>query len=289
MKHLLSILLYLVAGAALGGSAWQYSDRVERSMVVTGTIEVDPEGAVRSYTLDQQNKLLPEIVQLIARTVPTWKFKPIVGGKSPVTATMSIRVIADKLEGDRYALSIKGESFGTLGDRSDGQPNYRDKSATPRYPHEALRRAAGAVVYVAAFVNRQGLVEKVGAMQVDLRAMDYLENEAELDRLRKDFAQASLEAIAKWTFNIPYSGPYADADHWIVRIPVNFQIVFKGKERADIPYGYWDAYVPGPVNRISWVESDNRTAPGSADAIPDNGIAFLDDRRFVLLNPPSDG
>ncbi|HJU07729.1 MAG TPA: energy transducer TonB [Rhodanobacteraceae bacterium] len=283
MKRLLYLLLLLPC-SVLGDNAWQYSGQIERSMVVTGTVEVNPDGSVKSYTLDQQDKLLPEIIELITKAVPTWKFEPMADKTTPATATMNIRVIADKLKEDQYSLSICGVSFGAQHENLNEWPHYKTRDPIPRYPDVALQRWVSGTVYVAVLVNRQGTVEKVDAMRVDLRALG---DRQIMGQLRRSLAQSALKAIAKWTFTVPTKGPYVNEDHWMVRIPVNFKIA--GRDPDTIPYGHWDAYVPGPVNHVSWVESEEHLAESSADAIPDNDFAFQDDPRFVLLNAPGNG
>lgn len=281
-----ALLCTFVPFAAIAANAWQYSKQIERSMVVTGTLEVNRDGSVHGYMLNQQEKLLPEVVEVIGRTVPTWKFEPIVLDSNLTTAktTMSIRVVADKLDGDRYALSVRGVSF------SDCNPgdtlSYKDQKP-PRYPDEAVQARVGGTVYLVALVDRHGTVDDVAAYQVNLRAMGDNYTTA---RLRKDLAQASLDAVKKWTFNVPQQAKSAD-DHWRVEIPVNFVISPDGRAPPHMEYGRWEAYVPGPIEQIPWLESQEQKTNGSVDAIPleNNGLAFQNDSRFVLTNPPDNG
>jgi hypothetical protein len=284
MKYMLYLLLLLVSCSAWSDNAWQYSKQVERSMVVTGTITVNPDGSVQRYTLDRQDQLLPEIVELISGSVPTWKFQPMTGSSSPASATMNIRILADKLKGDQYTLRICGASFGVHGEDSDEWPHEKERKPVPKYPDDALQTGVGGTVYVVALINRQGAVEKVDAMQVNLRALG---DKDIMKELRRSLARSALKAIANWTFTVPTKGLHVNDDHWMVRIPVNFLI--DGRDSGTVSYGHWDAYVPGPVNHIPWLESEEHRAAGSADAIPDNDLAFQDDPRFVLLTPPSEG
>ncbi|MDQ2972170.1 MAG: hypothetical protein M3R20_04195, partial [Pseudomonadota bacterium] len=119
---------------------------------------------------------------------------------------------------------------------------------------------------------------------VDLRAIG---PESLMAPLRKDLAQASIEAIKAYTFNMPKSGQEMDADHRTIRIPVDYEIA-NGSVPPKHEYGQWDAYVPGPIEPIVWLRQDEQVTNGSADAIP-NGLAFQGDQRFVLLNPPGNG
>ncbi|HWG10511.1 MAG TPA: hypothetical protein VN693_03325 [Rhodanobacteraceae bacterium] len=274
-------LFFLLPTVACADNAWQYSKQIERSMTVTGTIEVNRDGSVRGYTLDQQEKLLPEVVEIIGKVAPTWKFEPF---SSPnrsfsATTTMSIRVVADKLDGDRYGLYVRGVSFKD-DDPADGI-TYRVRSL-PRYPREALQAGVGGTVYLVASINRQGTVDHVVAQQVNLRALG---DKDAMARLRKDFSQASIDAAKKWTFNVPASAKPGDS-HWDVQIPVNFSVLAKGEKQPELEYGQWEPYVPGPLQPIPW-EQDHVADGNNADAIPGDGV-FTPDKRFALLTPLSD-
>lgn len=269
--------------AAFAQNAWQYSKRIERSMVVTGTIEINPDGSVHDYALDQPDKLLPQIVEVIGKVIPTWKFQPIpVNGKpSLLKGEMSIRVVADKMEGDRYAVGVRGVSFSKS--RSKDAITYKTNPA-PTYPREGLNGGVGGTAYIAAMLDRSGHVEKAAVLQIDLHAFG---PEPVMARLRKDFGEASVKAIKQWTFNIPAARQQSGQDHWVVRIPINYQVYYDNV-KPQREYGHWDAYAPGPIEHVAWLESDGARQTGSPDAIPDD-LAFQDDRRFVLLNPPGNG
>lgn len=277
------VLSLFLPCAAIAQNAWQYSKKIERSMVVTGVIEVNPDGSVHDYTLDQPDKLLPGIVEIVSRTIPAWKFQPLSVDKNPylLKGKMSIRIVADKLDGDRYALSVRGVSFS---DNNSTDAISLESKAPPTYPQEALNGGVSGTAYVIAMIDRIGHVEKAAAIQVDLRALG---PDPVLARLRKDFARASVAAVEHWTFNVPAALREGGKDHWFVRIPINYQAVYNNVKPVE-EYGRWDAYVPGPVEHIPWYESNETAHHGSQDAIPDN-LAYQDDPRFVLLNPPGNG
>jgi hypothetical protein len=282
MKYMAWVLLgVLVPCVTFAGNAWQYSKRIERSMMVTGTIQLNPDGSLRGYTLDEESKLPPGVIEIIHRTLSSWKFQSM-DDSGPLTASMSIRVIANKLDGDRYALGVKGVSFSTHAGRPDEELSYKNAPA-PRYPEKEVALGAGGTVYAIARVNQQGNVEKVGVLQVDLHAIG---NDYVMNHLRNDFAQAVLAAVAKWTFNVPKNSP--GVDHWVVRIPIVFNGIYD-TEPSSAEYGHWYAYVPGPVQTIPWLDPSEQISKDSADAIPATGLAFQDDKRLVLLNPPGNG
>jgi hypothetical protein len=282
MQRLLWIVLTLLPGFAFAGSD-NIRDRVEASMVVTGWVEVAPDGSVYQYALDQQDKLPPPVVDIIRKTTAAWKFKPILVDGKPVLAkaNMNLRVVASPLGNDEYNLRVRGVMFGD--GTSTQQVGYIDRKP-PLYPVVAIRAQTGATVYLALEVDREGHVEQAIAQQVDLRATG---SEHEMKVLREVFARASLDAAKQWTFSIPQTGPKANDDHWTVRVPVNFNITNASAAAREAGYGEWSLYVPGPVQPIPW-ELDAHASTANADAVAD-GPTFLSDKRFVLLTPPSPG
>jgi hypothetical protein len=108
-----------------------------------------------------------------------------------------------------------------------------------------------------------------------------------MEILRTAFAQTSVAAAKAWTFKVPEAGPEKDAEYWTVSIPLNFNITNGNSSAREPKYGQWEVYVPGPVQPIPWAQ-DEVADDIDADAIPD-GPAFLPDKRFVLLTPPSPG
>lgn len=61
------------------------------------------------YTLDKQDKLPPDVVELVGKTVPSWKFTPIPADGKPVPSKslMSLRVVAHKVGADNYAETVR--------------------------------------------------------------------------------------------------------------------------------------------------------------------------------------
>ncbi len=280
MKRYLCLLCLMFPCLAFAdGGVGDVKKSIEASMVVTGSIVVAPDGSVNSYTLDKQEKLPSGVVELIGKTVPTWKFQPVMIDGNPVAAkaAMSMRVVATPSGNGGYSISVHGASFGT---DAPGESIGLKNAYRPSYPLAAVKDGVRGTVYVDVLVDRQGKAENVDAEQVNLRVIG---DGLEMGRWRKLLSQATLATARDWTFKIPQAGDQAKADHWVVRVPVNFD--FDGTNPPG--YGQWDAYVPGPAHRAPWAESKTASKNGT-DAIPD-GVAFQDDQRFVLLNPPGNG
>ena len=270
MKRLLLLLpLYgLLAGTALANR----STEVEASTLVTGTIVVAPDGHVRSYAVDQPEKVTPAVLALIGKYVPTWRFQPVLVEGKPVTAkaVMSLRLVARKTTHGDYTVRISGASFG------HGAPNaqltYKNRRAIPSYPRELVREGVGGTAYLVLKIDSQGRVANAAAEQVDLTVKG---DNVQMRRWREILASSALEAAAKWTFNTPASGQSAAANYWFARVPVTYWLHRVDGPDDTLRYGQWHAYVPGPRELIPWL-NPAVVASGSADAVPENGIQPLD-------------
>jgi hypothetical protein len=273
MKRLLMGLCgLLLAGAALADSQKDMRERVQASMLVTGSILVAPDGSVRSYTIDHPEKLPPVVVGLIDKGTKSWIFAPVVIDGQPVAAraNMSLRIVAKPDGKDEYAISVAGAQFGedknNKGDDSEpGETITSDSRPSPHYPETAVRASVWGTVYLRLLVNREGRVANAIAEQVN---MGVLASDQELDKWRLLLADASLRAVKRWTFHIPTVGREATQDHWEVRVPVNY--ILDGRTPRE-RYGRWDPYVPGPEHAVPWQQKSEESS-GAADAIADGGL-----------------
>ena len=240
------------------------------STVITGSITVSPYGSVRSYALDHPQELSRGIVDVLARNVPEWKFKPYtVDGKAvAATATMGVRLVARKLDHGNYAIRVGGAWFGKGADTSAKPLGRR---VPPRYPEEALQNRVSGSVYLVAKISREGRVLDVAAQQVDLRL---LAPEAMMRRWRKCLADAARKAVRQWDFPPSAAGTMASAPYRVVRVPIHFELDFQGQGSAHRGYGEWESYVPGPINLVPWL-SPRQLAGGSPDAMPAGAIEQL--------------
>lgn len=270
----------LLAGTAF---ADDLGKNFEASMVVTGTITVNPDGSVNGYTLDQQGNLPPAVTKVAEATLPNWKFQPVLEEGKPIMAksSMSVRIVAHPIDEQHATVSITGASFGRDAKESMGSPECKNgecliaKSRTPpSYPIEGARNDVTGIVYLVQEIGRDGRVVRQAAKQVNLRSRW---NVGAANML----AHASLKAGRDWTYDVPTKGDEANRDHWIVSIPVDFTL------GGTYAYGQWEPYIPGPVLDLPWAKDDTNhvAANGSSDAIPDGGAPFIPDPRFVLLTP----
>ncbi|MGC1550200.1 MAG: energy transducer TonB [Rhodanobacter sp.] len=255
-------------------------NQTEASMLLTGTIVVAPDGSVSSYSIDHPEKVVDVVKPLLEKSITRWKFLPVMEGNKPVAAQaeMSLRIIATRLDDGNYAMAIRGVHFGQS---APGEVPSFEQKPKPRYPMNALQSRVSGTVYLLARVDRHGQVEDAATEQVNLHVVA---REKQMEHWRQVLADASLNAVKNATFHIPTSGALANADSWVVRIPISFNLVERGVSVPDT-YGHWQSYIPGPKQKLPGFDKQD-TASNNSDAIPDNGL-FLADQSLQLVTPLS--
>lgn len=261
-SRIVAALALLLATSVAFAQGYKAKQDVEASMLVTGTIEVDPQGRVERYGIDQPDALPVHVTRLLARAVPHWEFEPTVheGKPANVRTAMRIRVVANKLAGEEIVLRIAGASFG---DPQLSEREHVGNLAPPRYPRDALMRGVTATVYLVGRVGLDGTMQEVIAEQVNMR---YLGPERIMEELREAFAEASIRAAMTWKYATPEDVVASGEPHWSVRVPVDFSI----DEMRTPGYGKWDSYVAGPRQAAWWVEEEERAQ--RADTIAGGGV-----------------
>ncbi|MBM7128641.1 energy transducer TonB [Dyella mobilis] len=242
----------------------------EASMLVTGSIDVMPDGSVRNYTIDRPEKISPTVLSLIQKSVPNWKFEAENGTTAVERAKMNLRLVARRTDDTHGSIAITGATFFDANAPTTDSVHSGSKRSLPRYPPEAIAARVSGTVFLIMQVGRQGQVEQVAAEQVNLGVYG---SESQMHRFRDMLADASINAAKTWTFNVPTTGKQASDAHWNVRVPVAFNLT--ADNASNDTYGKWQAYIPGPREYIPWVQKDQLASQGS-DAIPDGTLAPAD-------------
>lgn len=271
------LMLMGLTFAALAASPAEVRNRAEASMVVTGWIEVMPDGSVHGYTIDHPEKLPPVVVSLIQSNVPAWKFKVDNNPQVIERAQMNLRIVAKRVDDTHDTVEIAGTNF----DRPfiPGQSPVSKHEAAPKYPPEAIRARASGTVFLLLRVGRDGTVMNAGVEQVNLGEYG---SDREMKQYSAMLADSALDAAKHWTFNVPTSGPTADYSFWYVRVPVNYSL---GSSSAKDLYGKWDTYIPGPREVIPWLQPNTRQPAQSSDAIPAGSISQADENLHLQTQP----
>ena len=259
----LCVLLASLASAADARNVRAVRKQVEGSMLVTGRVTITQEGTVGDWTIDRREELPPAVVNVIDASAPGWRFEPILIDGKPAhgSARMSLRMVAERVDDERFRVSIRNGYFGREAvlmakevagrpDAPSGEPSgdrvSKVRMDAPHYPQLALRAGVTGTVYLVVRIGRSGEVMDVVAEQVNLRVVGL---EREMVRMRDMLARSALAAARRWQFNPPTSGEAAEEPFWSVRVPVDYNIQGVGQPAA---YGRWEAYVPGPRVPVPW-------------------------------------
>jgi hypothetical protein len=221
----------------------------EASLVINGQIEITPQGAVKSYSLERDASLPSEVRQLLSQQIPQWKFHPVVRGGHAVHARsgMSLRLVARKLVNDDYAVSVRSARFD--GDPQQGETVVKGTMTPPQYPKTAAKYGVAGDVYLLVQVGRDGKVQHVASEQTNLLVADRGPN---MKKWREMFESSAISVAKTWTFAPPTQGDAVDDPFWQLRIPVSYRIGLPN-EAADV---VWQGYIPGPRNVIPWAVPD---------------------------------
>lgn len=238
-------------------------DKIEVSLLLTGTVDVTRDGSVAAYAIDRREVVPGPVLAFVDRNLPAWQFEPMrrVGDPIAAHARMTLRVVAKPVAGDVFKMSIAGVSF----DTEDGKDTDRVRARRlkpPKFPREAVMIGGRGTVYVAVRVNRLGKAEDVFIEQVNLMVAG---TDEEMARLRELLGRAAVEAARDWTFRPPTTGEHAHAQSWPLRVPVEFS--FFEDQRA---YGMWRVYLPGPRQVAPWADDG-----ASADAAVEGQIRLV--------------
>lgn len=269
-RWMIGVLFVLLGGVAWAGSSPnEVRKAAEATMLVTGWIEVMPDGTVHNYTLDHPEMLPPLVVELIQKNTPNWKFQRNDHMDAILRAKMNLRIVAKHVDDEHDSIAISSASFGNAGTVSTDEISAK-QSRIPHYPFDAIKGRVDGTVFVYARVNRAGKIEDIAVEQVNLGEYG---SESQMRHYRKMLADASLDAVKDWTFNPPTTGKSAMAPYWDVRIPITFDLNVAGSP-VRYTYGKWRAYIPGPRESIPWAKSSQFAS--SSDAIPDGSISQAD-------------
>lgn len=253
-------------------------EQVVNSMPASGTIEIDTQGHVADYTIKDAEAYDQALLDLMARNIQRWVFKPVLVDGVPRQARfdMFLRLQAKPLDDGRFEASIASAAFG----RGDAAPantrvTVRGERQPPRYPEGELRNGIGGTVLVLLRIGPDGNVVDAAVEQTNLAAIG---REGAMNAWRKDLERATLAAAKHWTFDPPTAGEDAGKRDWIVRTPVVFTPAVRA---APVVPGQWQRYVPGPRYVLAWKDR-KPSADAGIDALP-GGRLFPAEQPLHLL------
>ena len=281
-KALGMFLLLAVANfaSAAGNGPGAVRKQAEASLLVTGTIAIEADGSVSAVDLDSPEKLPKGIAAFVGGSAADWHFEPVLADGKPVAVRtkMSVRLVGKSAGKGQMTVSIRGAEFGDYQARPEAERITGRKMTPPGYPESAVQVGAQGTVYLLIRIASDGSVRDVATEQVNLRI---IASEPQMNLFRNQFARTAAAAARRWTFKPPTQGEDARQAQWVVRVPVDFTF---GDKRE---YGQWEAYVPGPRERIAWAQQDDPAF--SPDALPDGGIYLAGSKGPKLLTPLTEG
>ncbi|HET9048301.1 MAG TPA: energy transducer TonB [Chiayiivirga sp.] len=248
-------------------------DQIESSMRLTGSIDIEADGSVSAFTLDQEDKVSAALADYVHQKVASWHFEPVLGDGGEavqIRTPVHLRLLAKSVAGedDSVELSIASADFSKESAPKDPTTLHFDRMQPPQYPLDAVRARVSGDVAMLVEVGRDGRVKNLHARQVNLRVQ---KGARIMKKWRARLAAASEHAIRDWTFKVPTEGPQADCESWHIVVPISFSFDRSAAKR----YGQWDTYVAGPVQSTPWLDKDDAKQNVSADALADGGLYLL--------------
>ena len=269
-------LLAMAVAPVMAQSAQQVMKQAEASMVVTGHVDIDADGSLAAHHINGRADLPDYVVELVDRAAAAWRFEPLEVDGEPVAARarMNLRLVARPVGDSEYEISIANGSFGEYSDTATDHVTRRGELTPPRYPNDMLQRSVEGTVYLVIKVGRDGSVEDVVAERVNLRAFA---QEREMERMRRSFANRSINTARKWKFNPPTTGSRVDDDFWLIRIPIEY-----GLSDRVATGGPWEQYVPGPHNPAPQEWFKDMPGVSDSDAQVAGGIQMVGGERRLI-------
>ena len=276
----LAIFLALFSFTAAAAGPGAVRKQIEASMRVGGVIEVDADGRVSKFEIDNVDKLPTGVVEFVHNNVNEWAFAPMLADGKPVAVRnkVSMRVVAKKLEDGQYIIRMQAASFDPF-EMEEGSEVSSKSMTPPRYPQNAAKSGVSGTVYLALKIGRDGRVEESIAEQVNLT---FVASENEMAQWRGILSRSAMSAAKDWNFHPPVTGESKDDPYWVVRVPVVYSI-----EDPRSAYGKWRAYVPGPRQARPWATGTE--AEVSPEALAEGGVHQLGREGLRLLTPLHSG
>ena len=269
-------LLALCLPPAFAQNARQMRSEVEASMLVTGTVDIERDGAVASYAIDQEDKLPSQVTSLVHGFVPQMRFEPVRDGGAPIAtrAKMSLRLVAKPSGEGAMTVAIRSAHFGDETPVDDPNTVRGASLPPPRFPRSVSSIGGQGTVYTLVQVAPDGSIRDLAIEQVNLNAVG---TAREMASVREALSNAVRLTARRWQFIPPDDGRVPKLGYWIVRVPIAFAFTDETHQ-----YGQWKAYHPGPRERPAWMPPD---PPGFSPDTLAAGTAHSAESRFRLLTP----
>ncbi|GHA83173.1 energy transducer TonB [Cognatilysobacter bugurensis] len=180
MTRILKFTGALSCTLALSGAWAAPKDQDDVLLWVAAEVEISPEGTITALQWKDTRKAMKTITERIEPAVRAWRFEPgtVDGVPQPTVTHLSLRLRA-VTNGDTVAIHVDHASTGAKS----------SLLAHPRYPVSAARANADAVLVANVAVSADGATT--------VESIDFRGNRP---AYRRQFVEATQDAIAKWSF-----------------------------------------------------------------------------------------
>ena len=234
------------------------------SMPVDGTIVIEPDGAVGEYALTSQ--LTPGVKAMLDRTIPKWRFEPVVIDGAARRAQTRVRIVlaANEVEGG-YKVRIdnvvfpapKGEISETPSVVSQVVDLRSKKAQPPRYPMELMRAGISGRVLLGLRFGRDGAV--VDAVAVQSMLFNVKGSERNLAKAIGLLEASALGAARHWSADVSVKPGATPAPRdFTAYTTIEYVLDQPGDKRppGDPPPGTWRLVTRTPKRAMPWLAGD---------------------------------
>jgi hypothetical protein len=242
-----------------------------------GSIVIETDGSVGEYRI--ATPTTPDIDALLRKTIPRWRFEPVLAEGKPVRAMAKMRLSLVAVEsGKDYRVGIENVVFpGVVVDTQEPARERRSaveatgrRTNPPIYPR-ALERAGvtGRVLLALHFAPDGHMVEVLPVQSALFNVRGY---NNELRKAVHLFEQSAAEAARKWTVEVKLKpgAPTTERDftgyatiEYVLAAPGHM----RGAKTNDAPPGQWREATRTPKRAMPWLAGLEAADVGVADLV----------------------
>lgn len=262
-----AILAALALLAAPGpASAGEASPALESvlSMPVDGTIIIEPDGAVGEYALTSQ--LTPGVKAMLDKTIPKWRFEPVVIDGAARRAQTRVRIVlaANEVEGG-FKVRIDNVVFPAPTGAIEETPQLVSqvvdlkgkKMQPPRYPIGLMVAGISGRVLLGLRFGRDGVL--VDAVAVQSMLFNVKGSERNLAKAIGLLETSAMDAARHWSADVSVKrGATPTPRDFTVYTTIEYMLDRPGHKQSsgDPPPGTWRLVIRTPKRDMPWLAGD---------------------------------
>lgn len=245
------------------------------SMPVDGTIVIEPDGAVGEYALTSQ--LTPGLKAMLDRTIPKWRFEPVVVDGTARRAQTRVRIVlaANEVDGG-YRVRIDNVIFPAPKGEINETPQLNSKLVEmrgknlqpPRYPMELMRAGISGRVLVGLRFGLDGAL--VDAVPVQSMLFNVKGGQRALSKSIALMEASAMGAVRRWSADVRVKAGATPAPRdFTAYTTIEYVLGPPGDKlpTGDPPPGTWRLVTRTPKREMPWLAGDKQ--------VPVVGVADL--------------